>query len=211
MVQRSDLTAVIGDMLLEPRVVYYYLVERAEADPKVGLTQQELSRQTGLSLDRVRSSLKWLTENDLIKITKGKNHYLIRLLEPYHEEVKIPFTYDDTDDMRLATLEREVLRQAGALKQSKSLSSVLNGERAQIIGEIERASGGLSLVEAYMLGQAVALVGPERLKIAWRTKAHEMKNPIRGVCSMLLNKAYGKHIQREETPEVVYRKFKRED
>lgn len=81
-----------------------------------------------------------------------------------------------------------------------------------MVGEIERYTGGLTLIEAYLIGQALALVGPERLKKAWRTKAHDMKNPVRGVTAMLLNKAYGSTFTgKEERASVVYRKFRRED
>lgn len=199
-------------MSIEERLIYYYLVERVSVSPKIGLTQQELSRHSGLSLDRVRGTLKVLQDNGYLSVRPSGKRHNIFLLEPYHEEVKIPFTYEDTDDKRILILEKEILRLTQGNKESKSLSSLLQGERAAVVSEIERYVGKLTLVEAYMIGQALALVGPERLKNAWRSKAHEMKDPVRGITAMLLNKAYGKTFTaKDDKPEVIYRKFRRED
>lgn len=201
-----------SEMSIEERLIFYYLVERVGADVKVGLTQQELSRHSGLSLDRVRGTLKLLQENGFISVRASGKRHNIFLLEPHHEEAKIPFTYEDTDDRRIHTLEKEVLRLSQGNRESRNLSTLLQGERAAVVGEIERYTGGLTLIEAYLIGQALALVGPERLKKAWRTKAHDMKNPVRGVTAMLLNKAYGSTFTgKEERASVVYRKFRRED
>lgn len=203
---------VYAEMGLEERLIYFYLVERAAANPKLGLTQQELSRHSGLSLDRVRGILKQMEGNGYLKVTPSGKRHNINLLEPYHEPVRIPFTYEDTDDRRIIALEKEVLRLSLGAKENTRLSTLLKGERAEIVSEIERYTGGLTLVEAYMIGQAIALVGPERLKKAWRTKAHEMKNPVRDICSMLLNKAYGASFTpKDEKQDIVYRKLTRED
>lgn len=211
MIQTSN-SADYSEMSVEERLIFYYLVERAGANPKVGLTQQELSRHSGLSLDRVRGTLKLLQENGFISVRASGKRHNIFLLEPHHEEVKIPFTYEDTDDRRIHALEKEVLRLSQGNKENRKLSSLLQGERAAVIGEIERYTGGLTLVEAYLLGQALSLVGPERLKKAWRTKAHDMKDPVRGVTAMLLRGAYGNTFKgKEETLNTVYRKFRRED
>lgn len=206
---RSSTLGVYAEMGIEERLIYFYLVERAAANPKIGLTQQELSRHSGLSLDRVRGTLKQMEDKGYIKVTASGKRHNINLLEPFHEPVRIAFTYEDTDDRRLLALEKEVLRLSLASKENTRLSTLLKGERAEIVSEIERHTGGLTLVEAYMIGQVIATVGPERLKKAWRTKAHEVKNPVRGICSMLLNKAYGNTFKPEEKPEVTYRKFKR--
>lgn len=211
MIQSSNSGDYSG-MSIEERLIYYYLVERVSVNPKIGLTQQELSRHSGLSLDRVRGTLKLLQENGFISVRASGKRHNIFLLEPHHEEVKIAFTYEDTDDRRIHTLEKEVLRLSQGNKESRNLSTLLQGERAAVVGEIERYTGGLTLIEAYLIGQALALVGPERLKKAWRTKAHDMKNPVRGVTAMLLNKAYGGVFTgKEERESVVYRKFRRED
>lgn len=207
----SSLSAEYSELSIEQKLVYYYLVERASADPKIGLTQQELSRHTGLSLAKIRQTLKELEELSFIAIKKSTKHSNIHLLEPYHAPVKIPFTYEDTDDKRILVLEKEVLRLSRGNKENTRLSTLLKGERAEIVAEIERYTGGLTLVEAYMIGQVISLYGPERLKTAWRTKAHAVKNPVRDVCAMLLNKAYGSGFKPDDTPEVTYRKFKRED
>lgn len=209
----SNIVGVFADMTIEERLVYLYLVGRHEADPKVGLTQQELSRQTGLSLHKVRETLKILEEKLFISVrpTSKKRHNIF-LLEPHHSEVKIPFTYEDTDDRRIHILEQEVLRLSQGNKEQRRLSTLLQGERAAVVGEIEAYTGGLTLVEAYMLGQVISLLGPERLKAAWRKNAHAMKDPVRGVSSMLLNKAYGSGFKpKEDKTEVTYRKFRRED
>lgn len=208
----SSLAGAYSDMTIEERLIYTYLVERVAASPKIGCTQQEISRHSGLSLDRVRGTLTALKDKEFLDVRPSGKRYNIFLLEPYHEKSKIPFTYDDTDDKRIKVLEQEVLRLSMGNKESRKLSSLLQGERAAVVGEIERHVGGLTPVECYLVGQAMALVGPERLKNAWRQKAHEMKDPVRGVTAMLLNRAYGKTFTaREDKPEVTYRKFRRED
>ena len=208
---RSSTLGIYAEMSLEEKLIYFYLVERAAANPKIGLTQQELSRHSGLSFDRVRGILKQMEEKGYIKVTASGKRHNINLLEPFHEPVRIAFTYEDTDDRRLLSLEKEVMRLSQGAKEGTRLSTLLKGDRAEVVSEIERDTGGLTLIEAYLVGQVIALVGPERLKKAWRTKAHEMKNPVRGVCSMLLNKAYGNTFTPQEKPEVTYKMFVRRE
>lgn len=212
----------------EYRSVYLYLVQRAQTDAKLGMTQQEISRFTRLSVLAVREALGWLESPVTFDATRpkqvpeiagfiktapsGKRHK-ITLLTPYVDDsTDIPFTFEDKDQQRIATLEKEVMRLSSIKKQPKKLSSFLKGDRAQIISEIERDLGrNLSLDEAFMLGAVVMGFGPERLKGAWRTKAHQMKKPVRDIYSMFMNQAFGKPVAKEEHKDISYRKLGKGD
>jgi len=212
----------------EYRSVYLYLVQRAQADARLGMTQQEVSRFTRLSVLAVREALGWLESPvtydatrpkqvpeiaPFIKITASGKRHKITLLSPYvDDDLSIAFTFEDKDQQRIATLEKEVLRLSSVTKQPKKLSSFLKGERAAVISEIERDIGrNVTLDEAFMLGGVVLSFGPERLKGAWRTKAHQMNKPIRDICAMFFNQAFGKPVAKQEYKEVTYRKLSKED
>lgn len=219
----SHLLQAFSHMNPEARSVYSYLSERAEIDAKLGMTQQEISRHTRLSVDAVREVLGWLESplyreggkksigelSPFIKITASGKIHKVHLLEPYSDvKTSISFTFEDKDDQRIKTLEKEVLRLASSTRDNKRLSTFLKGERAAVISEIESDLGrNLSSVEAFMLGGVIWQFGPERLKGAWRTKAFRMKNPVQGIAAMFANKAFGKPIERDFVPDVHYPKL----
>jgi hypothetical protein len=207
--------------------VFLFLQHRSELDTKIGLTQQEISRATGYSVGKVRESLGWLEYPDIsdsllvkqpqlspfVKVAKYSNAYKVTLLEPYTSPERwVRFTFEDTDDRRIATLEKELRRLSTKTKQTSRLSLALQGAPQQLIAEIEGDLGRpLSIEEAFLLGRMVEGFGPERIRQAWRRHAADLDNPIRGLYAMFMNKRFGAKNPREEKEvEVAYQKVTRD-
>lgn len=216
----------------EPLRVYLYLKERASKDIRIGLTQQEVSRATRLSVGAVRESLGWLekpyyrdaglkepAEDELvgyIVLRKISNYYEIVLLTPWADGEKIKFTFDDTDSRRIEVLEKEIRRLSSRSVTQNKLSMYLKGERQHLIAEIEGDLGrSMTQQEVWLLSGMVHQFGPERVKKQWRQKAHQLDKPFVALYAMFMNKALGKSGQTlgEKTPEgegeVRYRKVNR--
>ena len=184
--------------------VHLYLVNRAQMQSglKIGLTITELARQTNLSTNVAVSALTSLEVMEYIRLekTKRKNVFSLRSLKGLEEHevvTPIPFTFDDTDETKLKTLEAELLRlkvqyeQAGVGVQS-TLRNVIKGDKRELIIEIEGDLGrGLTTNEAFLLGEILRGFGTERAKKAWRGKAHAAKNPIPALYAILNNGALG--------------------
>lgn len=227
---KAELVHIMNRIPPEPLRVYLYLLERASREIRIGLTQQEISRATRLSVGAVRESLGWLEQpfwhdaglvddsvkdSSFVSLRKISNYYEIVLLVPYSEGEKIKFTFDDTDSRRIEVLEKEVRRLSSKSAQEGKVSIFLRGERQNLIAEIEGDLGrGLSKQETWLLSGIVHEFGPERVKKAWRQKAHELDKPIIALYAMFINKALGKGSQKlgEKAPEdqeVRYRKVDR--
>lgn len=195
--------------------VYLFMEHRSTLETKVGMTQQEISRATRLSVGAVRDALGWLEQPyykdagyamdvdhkqvdsiaPLIRIrpAQGKPYHNVTLLPPYvGKEQRIRFTFEDTDSRRLGNLEKEVRRLA-TKKNRSQFSIYFRGEKHAMMREIESDIGrAVSIEEAFLLGSMTALVGPERVKIAWRTKAADMDKPILALYAMFNRQAFGK-------------------
>lgn len=206
--------------------VYLYLAKRAELDAKIGVTQQEISRATRISVGAVREALGWLEQptykdatlkradviSPFISITASGKHHNIKLLPPYAVETRIRFTFEDTDDRRIAVLEKELRRLAGKTNRTR-FSVYFRGERHAMMQEIESDIGrAVTVEEAFLLGAMTHAAGPERVRAAWRTKAAHMERPIVGLYAMFMRSAFGKIRQEtEERDDVEYQPIVRDE
>lgn len=194
--------------------VYLYLAKHAELDTRVGVTQQEISRATRLSVGAVREALGWLEEptykdatlktadviSPFIKITPAKGYHNITLLPPYAIESRVRFTFEDTDDRRIAVLEKELRRLAGKTNRTR-FSVYFRGEKHALLREIEGDLGrAVTVEEAFLLGGMTHVASVERVRVAWRTKAAQMDRPIVGLYAMFMRAAFGN--VRKETKEI---------
>jgi hypothetical protein len=144
---------------------------------------------------------------------KYSNRHKIKLLVPYvPEEHVIQFTFEDTDSRRIAVLEKEVTRLASRKGQTSKLSLYIKGERQQVVAEVEQDLGrALTVEESFLLGGILHLFGIERVKKAWRTKAHDMTRPVVGIYAMLINGTSGKAYKpSDKVPETKYAPIIRE-
>lgn len=223
----DDLMLIQDRIPAEPKTVLFYLLQRSQSGTRVGLTQQEISRATRLSVGAVRESLGWLESpqyhdaaltkaepiSPFIEVKKKGNHHKIVLLLPYVPEAReVAFTFEDTDDRRIATLEKEIFRLTTTRVQTTNLSMYLRGEKAQLIAEVEADLGRqITIQDAYLLGGMVEKFGPERVRAQWRRRAHTMPRPIVGLWSMFMNDAFGKSAKVEsKEPDVQYRPLEKE-
>lgn len=223
----DDLLLVQDRIPSEPKSVLLYLIQRSQSGTRVGLTQQEISRATRLSVGAVRESLGWLEKphyHDAALKTmepiapfiaiKGKGkHHKITLLQPYiPEEREVAFTFEDTDSRRIATLEKEILRLTTTRVQTSKLSMYLKGERQQLIAEVEGDLGRpITVQESYLLGGMIEKFGPDRVRAQWRRNAHRLDKPIVGLWAQFMNSAFGKSVKYEDKePEVHYQKMEKE-
>lgn len=200
--------------------VFVFLEDRSKMDTKIGVTQQEVSRATGYSVGVVRSSLGWLespTYHDsqlqgdgglgsFLTVKKFSNAYRITLLEPYVDVQRwVRFTFEDYDSRRIETLEKELRRLARDTGERNKLSMYVKGDTQNMIAEIEGDLGrNLTIHEAFLLGEVSSRVAKERILLAWRRKAHAMKNPVVGIVAMFKNEAFGNLAKVEEEKERVY-------
>jgi hypothetical protein len=226
---RDELVQILSRVPSDALSVYLFVEARASLDTKVGLTQQEVSRATRLSVAAVRESLGWLEQPSyrdaglktidplapFVSIDPKGKAYLITCLEPYSDGRRLRFTFQDTDDRRIAVLETELRRLARNDPSSARLSLYLKGERQALIREIEGDLGRpITVHEAFLLGELVSMVSVERVRTQWRTKAHQMSKPIIGITAMFKNKAFGakaKHDVPEEEGDVSYQPLVRDD
>jgi hypothetical protein len=205
---------------------------RLQLTTKVGLSITELARTADLGVESTARALLWLSDPNannhpdrktqptiehFIVLTKRSNRYDIQV-SPFwlgRDAKPIPFTYDNTDQTKIATIEKELRRiatdtQRGQVKSSSGLTSILKGEERLIVDEIERDLGrGLSPFEIWAVSEIVEGYGPERTKMLWRGKAHLSENPIRTIYALYQNAKFGKSNKKVERglDEVVYREL----
>lgn len=224
---KEELSQILHRIPSHALSVYLYIDHRSRLDIRVGLTQQEISRTTRLSVGAVREALGWLeqpsyrdaglTKNDeiapLIRIEKFKSAHKITMLPPYSDNQEIRFTFEDTDQRRIKTLEDEIRRLAVPQRQTSRLSLYIKGERQQLISEIEGDLGRpLTVEEAYLLGGVTHQFGVERIKSAWRQKASRLDKPVVGIYAMFMNQAFGKSVVSAEEPqEIEYQTYVRDE
>lgn len=195
--------------------VYIYLDHRSQQNYiKTGLTLTELARQTNLGREAAYRAVTGLQGFNTISLeeTKRKNVYRLLMNVVLDEDAiyyPIPFTFDNTDETKLAILEKELLRmrqqyENDLLGQQSNLRNYLKGDERELIiaieGDLKR---GLSSIECYLLGKLMSSFGPERVRKTWIGRAHAAKNPIPALSAMLWNGVAGKGAkQREETKQV---------
>lgn len=192
--------------------VHLYLTHRAEAqkDLKVGLTLTELARQTDLGVEATRFAIHGLTEKQFLgnEETKKKNVVVLKLLKVEQDKTTVPFTFDNTDETKLATLETELLRLReryvnDLVGEKSTLREFTRGDERELVIEIETDLGrGLTTNEAMLFGKIVQGFGPERAKDTWRKQAHMAKNPLPALYAMLANGIRGKAAARKEPTKV---------
>lgn len=210
--------------------VFLFLEHRSRLDTKIGVTQQEVSRATGYSVDRVREALGWLERPPpitmaalkvapelppFVAVTAFSKAHKITLLEPYVvPERWVRFTFEDTDSRRIGVLENELRRLATKSRQTSRLALAIQGKPQQVIAQMEGDLGRpLTNEESYLLGAMIGQFGPERVKQAWNRHAADMDDPMRGLYAMFMNKYFGKRAEPspEKDTEVAYQKITRDD
>ena len=221
---RDAFVQTMDRMPSEALRVYLYLQHRARLDTKIGVTQQEISRATRLSVGAVRESLGWLVEPTYkdallkaepilpyIKITKTEKAHAITLLEPYEDTLRLHFTFEDTDSRRVAVLEKEIRRLAKTRGEKSDLSLYIKGDRASLLSEIESDLGRpLTQSEAFLMGGVLHHFGVDRVRSVWRRQASNMEKPIVGIYALFMNNAKGASVvEKEPRKEVSYRPFER--
>jgi hypothetical protein len=185
--------------------VLLVLVDRQNQATKVGLSLNELARTADVGRIAARAALSFLAQEGYLTITpKGKRHVIVLASAWTADSVSIPFTYDDTDDSKISTLEGEVRRLAAQyqrerLGESSGLVEILRGEERDLVQEIENRRGyGISTRESFLLGKAIARYGPARVKSTWR-QLQSSTDPIRAAYAMLVKGAKGKPAQQIES------------
>jgi hypothetical protein len=199
---------------------------RVQETTRNGLTLTELARATDLGLESVGRSLLWLQtpqvkshptkENEIvpfIHMEAKSKHFTLRVDAFWIDanlHKPIPFTFDNTDSTKLATLEKEIRRLSTLRSSSSGLTAVLRGEEQQLVGEIERDLGrGVTIPEAWLLGKSVQGFNPSRVKTLWRQKHALSKDPIRAIYAMLTRGKLGQGAKQSEgtIDRVVYKEL----
>jgi hypothetical protein len=201
--------------------VFMVLVARNEAQKtlKAGLTFQELVRTADVGRHEAQRALDYLSmavgNSDLgpfIQIVpKGKNH-VIAVNEYWigEEPTLIPFSFKDTDQTRIETIEKEMRRMELRLnrKTESGIVEVMKGETRDLLREVEKDKGiALDAIDGYLLGSAVRGYGTERVKHTYR-RLRTNKNPIRAVYAALNRGAQGhgaKQAESEPFEKATYR------
>ena len=222
------LIQVMNRMPAHALSVFLFLEHRSLLDTKIGLSQQELSRATGYSVGRVREALGWLenpvtsdamlvevpTLAPFVSVVKYSSAHKIIVREPYlSPERWVRFTFEDTDDRRIANLEKELRRLAGKTRQTSRLALALQGKPQQLIAQMESDLGrALTNEESYLLGSIVFAYGADRVKMAWNKYAADLNNPIRDIYAMFMKKRFGNQPEhKDKEVEVEYQKVTRDD
>ena len=218
----QDLPYIPSDALR----VLLALMDRHRMKTKVGMSITELARITDLGTVAVGRSLLWLADpvyqhhptkeqetTPFIKIVPRSKYFSINV-EPYwlgETAPAFPFTYDNTDETKILTLEKELRRLSTQKPTTSGLTGVLRGEELLLVSEVERDLGrALSVDEAFLMGKLVSGYNPERVKKLWREKfALIPKNQIRAIYGMLWNGKSGKRAPQTEgnIDTVVYKEL----
>lgn len=210
---RREIVEALPYFTPEAMKVYFCLLNRDEQQKrlKIGLTLNELVRAADVGEDACDRALKWLQQpteelTPFITLTKKSKHSIITLQSYWTdaEPTPIPFTYDNTDTTKLATVEKQmrlldVQYARDVVKVRSGLADVLKGEERDLILEIEQRSGrAITQREALLLGKCFARYGVERTKQSWRQK-QSAKDPIRATMGALFNGEKGVGAQVKET------------
>lgn len=186
------------------------LIHRAQVGSSVGLTMQELSRMSGMSTLVIGEALEWFKKNPktpLLAIRKHKGVYKINLHEYYVGLTEpVLFTYEDTDQKRIATLE-QALRRADIGKSAvdrSELSKAVSPDESVFVIEIEQQLGrALTLTDAYYLGKLIKGYGLERVRTLFRQK-RTANDPLRAVYAILDRGGRGKSWTSDTPKPVTY-------
>lgn len=213
---RRDFVDVLPFLPESAIKVFLVLVARNEAQKtlKVGLTLQELVRTADVGRHEAQRALDVLSMamnlSDKVPTTampfiqilpKGKAHILA--INEYwigEKPTIIPFSFKDTDQTRIETIEREMRRlELGKVRHTESgLVEVTRGEEQMLLREIEQRGSAIDVNEAYLLGKAISRFGPDRVKSTWRKMQHN-KNAIRGVYAALMKGVQGKAAKKVDS------------
>lgn len=181
--------------------VFMFLAARQQMQKgvKLGLSVSELARLCDLGTTTVKQALKTLVTDGLIVMQeKGKN-FIITLNSYYTDEsIPIPFTYQNTDENKLQTVETELRRLQlqqthDKLGRESGIAAKLSDDKRDVVTTIERDLGrALTTEEAFIIGQLLGGFDPTRVKVTWQRKAATAKNPIRALHAMMWNGVAGK-------------------
>lgn len=187
--------------------VYLFLVNRqlTQKGIKPGLTLPELARACDVGTQTTQRALEQLTEKKLIEIEKKSSHHIIKVNEYYtDEQMPIPFTYKNTDENKLKTLETEVQRlQLQQVREKhgtqSGIAAKLTDDKRMVVTTIERDLGrAVTTEEAFFLGQLLGAFDPARVKLIWQRNAATAKNPLLALHAILWNNAAGKPMQQKQ-------------
>lgn len=186
--------------------VYLALCERSQLQEttKMGLTASELSRLSGVHTSTLARSLQRLDVASFLMLVEKstKTRVDIELARDFVPKAKlIPFTWDNTDETKIAKVEAE-MRRLVRQQQNPSesgLASILQGEPRDIVVELENKRGtALSSNDIWNLASMMSKFGPERTKKTIR-QMYRQRDPIRAAYGALLKGAKGQSAKQSES------------
>lgn len=191
--------------------VWLVLLERQTAQKrlKVGLSIAELARRSDLGTESTLRALQWLETNDYLTVApKGRAH-IIELSQTFTNDecTPLPFTYTNTDEKKITTIEKELSRleheYTRYLKgREPDLATFYTGDKAAMLREIQGdIRRPLTANEAMLLGEIVGSFNHERIMQTWRKKAATAKHPIKALVALMWNQAAGKPAEPRELKE----------
>lgn len=192
------------------------LVSRASADIPLGLSANELSRLSGMSVLNVENALDWLKKHPegkpLIGMRKQKEHYRLSFDEFYFGQGYIlAYTKDYTDHKRLAVLEQEfTAKHRNKYPDRSGLSQQLQAPDNAIAEEVEYTLGrALTITEAYFLGKLLAWYGGDggRRFLQVFRQQRDAAAPLRNTWVILRNGKLGKGFEPAPHKPVIYKEL----
>ena len=213
---RRSLIPLLSSLTAEAVVVLVYLADRTYVQQGlgVGLSVAELARACGISTAKVPRIIAELEDHKLLIKTDRGNHVGLTLTNLVCDGVEIPFTFKNTDDTKLATLEKEIRRlrlqsERDRAKQSSGLAEVTDGDERDLYLEIERRGFGITASEANLLGKSIASFGVDRTRDTYRQMKRQ-KNPILATYAALRKGIRGqgaKQLDSEPFTKVYYKEL----
>lgn len=203
---KRSVIELLPQLSAEAVVVLVYLVDRSHVQKElgIGLTAKELARSCGIAPTSVARAMRELIVFDLIAITEKPKYLEVTVKDTVTSDGgPIPFTYNDTDDTKIAKLETEVRRLRLQSERDRTgtmsgLVDVSEGEERALYQEIERRGFGLTPNEANILGKCVQKFGPDRTRNTYR-RMKSRPNPIIATYAALQNGIMGKGAQQVES------------
>ena len=162
----------------------------------------------------VEDAIKWLRkypeDKPFLTLTKKETYYTLKLGSLYVDEaMSIPFTFDNTDQKRIAMLEKELLTQRLGTKytDTSGLAEGISEVEAAIVQEIERTlARGLTITEAYYLSRIISSYGTQRVINTFRGQ-RRAKEPLRAAYAILTKGGKGKAFGKPEYKPLIVREL----
>lgn len=188
---------ILGRVSNESALVLHVLESRTKDQTKVKLDHDYIATSANVGILSIQRCLDELVDRELLQKHGDKYHL---------NDCVLTILPLKRSDKTVLGLEQEVasLQAQLAAKQGLDLATVLHGEDATLVREIEETSGrGLVAGEIYYIGYLIGQYGVGRTRLAYRQMKHQ-RYPIRAMYAMLRNGGMGKKFTKEEQPVVNY-------